>query len=827
MNMTGIGSRSKARGARVGLVLALLALAMAWLALGGAARLPWQRALYVPLHTAAEVFAVVVAAMIFSIGWHSFDGKAPGPVALLAPAFLAAGLLDIGHLMTVPGMPGLAGPGRASTSIAFWLFARALVAGALLVAAIAPPGCRARPAARRASVLIALALAALGFWLALRRPDLLPATFVEGYGLTPFKVWAEYTLMAVFALAALVTLRRALAQGAASDWYMVGAAATLALGGVGFALYRAPDDLLSLCAHLYKVAAYLCLYRAIFVAAVHEPYQRLRRSESSLAASETKFRELMEAAPDAILLADEAGGIAMMNARAETLFNLPRTRAAGIPLAWLVPGEGDEVNCVRVQGETFPAEVRRGLLDGGAGAQGIVIVRDISERRRLEKELLEQLSHDALTGLPNRRRILETLAESIAAQREAGRMLAVLVLDIDQFKKINNGFGFAEGDDVLRECVRRLAAALAPGDTLARPGGNEFIIVQKGVAERAQAAELALALLARVREPFMLRGQQVVLSASVGIAVMPDDDIGAQGLVHKAQVAMGAARQHGAGQFRFHTAEMELKIRERVSLETYLRNAVDCDELTLQYQPRVSVANGRMVGVEALVRWRHPVLGLVPPARFIHVAEETGLIEEIDMWVLREACTRVARWQAAGLGPLRVSVNLSARQFQQVGLAGRVRSVLAETGLAPACLELEITEGTVMHDLQAAQAVLQSLKQIGVVLSIDDFGTGYSSLSYLKRFPIDVLKIDRSFIMDVIDDPNDAAITRAIIAVAHGLELEAVAEGVETAEQVAFLRANGCDEIQGYYFSPPVWPDQLEGMLGDVKENFVSAPALQ
>jgi EAL domain-containing protein (putative c-di-GMP-specific phosphodiesterase class I) len=264
-----------------------------------------------------------------------------------------------------------------------------------------------------------------------------------------------------------------------------------------------------------------------------------------------------------------------------------------------------------------------------------------------------------------------------------------------------------------------------------------------------------------------------------------------------------------------------------VSLETYLRNAVDCDELTLQYQPRVSVANGRMVGVEALVRWRHPVLGLVPPARFIHVAEETGLIEEIDMWVLREACTRVARWQAAGLGPLRVSVNLSARQFQQVGLAGRVRSVLAETGLAPACLELEITEGTVMHDLQAAQAVLQSLKQIGVVLSIDDFGTGYSSLSYLKRFPIDVLKIDRSFIMDVIDDPNDAAITRAIIAVAHGLELEAVAEGVETAEQVAFLRANGCDEIQGYFFSPPVWPDQLEGMLGGVKENFVSAPALQ
>jgi EAL domain-containing protein (putative c-di-GMP-specific phosphodiesterase class I) len=371
--------------------------------------------------------------------------------------------------------------------------------------------------------------------------------------------------------------------------------------------------------------------------------------------------------------------------------------------------------------------------------------------------------------------------------------------------------------------VARLSRQLRSGDTLARQGGNEFIVVQKQ-SGRSAATALGEGLLACMRDPFLLGGQQVFLSASVGIAMLPPEaadvtPVAAPELLQMAQLAMSSARADGPGGLRFHTADMARAIRERVELEAQLRHAIERGELVLQYQPRIRTLGGAMAGVEALVRWRHPTLGLVAPARFIPLAEETGLIEELDLWVLREACRRAAAWHARGLAPGRVSVNLSAHQFQQAGLAQRVRTALEDSGLQPSALELEITESTVMRDTEEAAGVLRSLKALGVALSIDDFGTGYSSLSYLKRFPIDVLKIDRSFVKDVAEDANGAAIARAIIALAHGLNLEAVAEGVETAAQLAFLQANGCDEIQGYYFSPPVWPEELERMMEESTKN--------
>jgi diguanylate cyclase (GGDEF)-like protein len=588
----------------------------------------------------------------------------------------------------------------------------------------------------------------------------------------------------------------------------------MSLGGFGFTLYVRPDDVLSMAGHAYKLVAYLFLYAAVHVAAVQAPFLRLVRSERSLLESEHKFRSLMECAPDAILLATADGRIAMMNARAEELFGLARADASGLALNVLVPeDDGGETECRRLHGAPFPAEVRRAAAPVG---QQIAIVRDVSERRRLERTVVEQLTYDALTGLPNRRRILETLDEAAAGARQDGRTLAVLVFDVNAFRKVNSGYGWSGGDEVLHECVARLSGCLRAGDTLARQGGNEFVVVQKHSGHDAASA-LGESLLGCMHAPFMLGGQRVFLTASVGIALLPAAAGAASPpapeLLQMAQLAMSGARADGPGRLRFHTPEMAHAIRERVEMEALLRHALERGQLVLQFQPRVEVASGRMVGVEALVRWRHPGLGLVPPARFIPLAEETGLIEELDLWVLRDACTRAAAWRARGLDPGRVSVNLSARQFQQAGLARRVRAALEDSGLDPAALELEITESTVMRDTEEAAEVLRSLKALGVALSIDDFGTGYSSLSYLKRFPIDVLKIDRSFVKDVVEDPNGAAITRAIIALAHGLNLEAVAEGVEKAEQVAFLRENGCDEIQGYYFSPPVWPEELEAMM--------------
>ena len=802
---------------RLSILTTLLALFMAWLALGNAARLPWDPRWYLTAHTAMEVFSVVIAMLVFSTGWHGIGRDVPIRVALLSPAALVIALLDIGHLLTVPGMPALDGPIAVARGIDFWLLARAVSAAALLVAAFAP---RERTVSRRVrgwALLAALGLVALGFWQAAADPLTLPAPFVPGRGLSPFKIGCELVLIVLNAVAALFLLRRALVTRLRTDRYLAATAAVMALSGVSFTLYARPDDVMNMVGHVYKVIAYLCLHRAIWVAAVHAPYLRLQRSERSLAESEASFRSLMECAPDAILLVGPAGRITMMNACAEHLFGVARETAAGLPLDVLVPAAaGDaELDCRRLYGTTFPAEVRRAGMPGG---QQVAIVRDLSERRRLERALVEQLTHDALTGLPNRNRILETLDEAIAAARQDGRMLAVLVFDLHEFRKINSGYGYGGGDDVLRDCVVRLSGLLAGGDMLARQGGNEFIVVQKQSGETSAAA-LAARLLASMREPFLLDGQRVFLAASVGIALLPSSGCGAHELLQMAQVAMAAARAEGPAHYRFHTDAMAQAIRERVDLEALLRHAIERNQFALQYQPRVDLASGAVIGVEALVRWRHPVLGLVPPARFIPLAEETGLIDDLDMWVLDEACARAAAWRAQGLPPLRVSINLSARQFQQAGLAQRVQAALAKSSLPPHCLEIEITESTVMRDTGEATSVLRSLKALGVALSIDDFGTGYSSLSYLKRFPIDVLKIDRSFVSDVTTDPNDAAIACAIIALAHTLNLEAVAEGVETAEQVAFLRENGCDEIQGYYFSPPVWPEQIERMFAETTAN--------
>ncbi|QJE00917.1 EAL domain-containing protein [Massilia forsythiae] len=814
--VAGPGPR-RVSGAVLAVLAAGLAAFMAWLVLGHRAMLPWRLQWYLPLHTVVETLAVVVITQVFSTGGHGTGRRIPARVALLSPAALAVALLEFGHLMSVPGMPGLIAPAVPGSGVVFSLAARLLGALTLLAAVLVP---RERMVARSVhalAMLAALAAVGAGYWLVLAAPGLVPATHVAGVGPTAFKTACEYLLIAINGVAALLSLGRALRHGRRTDRYLALAAAVMALAGVAFVFSMARDDAVSMVGHLYEVIAYLFLYRAIHVAAVQAPYLRLKRSERSLAESESNFRSLMECAPDAILLAAPDGRIAMMNARAEELFGIGRDSAAGLALDVLLPGagadgQGDVVECRRLRQDPFPAEVRRAATPAG---QQIAIVRDLSERSRLERALLEQLTYDALTGLPNRRRILETLDEAIDAARQERRTLAVLVLDLDEFRKINSGYGWAGGDEVLRECVTRLAQMLESGDTLARQGGNEFIVVQKHSGQDAAGA-LGARLLGAMREPFVLGGQRVFLSASIGVALLPEAPCGAAGLLQMAQVAMGGARAAGPAHLRFHSADMEQAIRDRVDMEAMLRHALEHGQLALQYQPRIGLEEGRMkrmVGVEALVRWRHPVLGLVPPARFIPLAEETGMIEELDLWVLRTACARAAAWHAAGLPLGRVSVNLSARQFQHPGLAQRVRAALEDSGLHPAHLEIEITESTVMRDTEVAAGVLRSLKALGVALSIDDFGTGYSSLSYLKQFPIDVLKIDRSFVKDVVIDANDAAITRAIIALAHGLNLEAVAEGVETAEQMAFLQENGCDEIQGFYFSRPLWPEQLEAFM--------------
>ena len=462
-------------------------------------------------------------------------------------------------------------------------------------------------------------------------------------------------------------------------------------------------------------------------------------------------------------------------------------------------------------GRAMPLDFSIGPIRDDAGrivhlvASGV----DISERKAAEDWVQFLAQHDLLTGLPNRMLFSDRLAQAIAQAKRQQTQLAVLFANLDRFKNINDFLGHPVGNQVLQEASRRLTAAVRETDTVCRQGGDEFILLVQGVSGPEQAAQVAGELLSALSQPYSLAGRELALSASIGIACYPGDGEDAEALVTNADAAMHHAKESGRGQYQFFSPQLNADAHARLLLESDLRQALDRGEFVLNYQPKLDVASHRITGCEALIRWRHPSLGLVSPARFIPVAEETGLIVAIGEWVLEEACREAVRLQTAGFPGLLMSVNVSALQLRQEDFVERVSAILARTGLAPALLELEVTESMIMHDVARATRILQRLNDAGVRLAIDDFGTGYSSLAYLKRFPIHVLKIDQSFVRDIMSDPDDAAIVQAIIALAHSLRLGVIAEGVETREQLEFLKAHHCDAVQGYLIAKPLPIEQL------------------
>lgn len=435
--------------------------------------------------------------------------------------------------------------------------------------------------------------------------------------------------------------------------------------------------------------------------------------------------------------------------------------------------------------------------------------REIEEKRATLQHLAY---HDSLTGLPNRALVRDRLEVALAQAARSRQRLAVLFLDLDRFKLINDSLGHRVGDDVLREIGNRLVLSVREGDTVARMGGDEFVLLLGGFARVEEVADAARRILERLRRPLLLGSQELHVTVSMGIALWPDDGQDADTLIRNADAAMYRAKEQGRDNFQFFTPELQEAMHRRLSVGNELRRALEREEFTVHFQPVFHLGTGKLEGVEALVRWQHPERGLVMPGDFISIAEETGLIVPIGERVLRLACQAARRWHEAGHS-IWISVNLSSRQFKQPNLAGLVTSVLQETGLPPHALELEITETTAMADPDYTVAVLGQLRQMGVRIALDDFGSGYSSLNYLRRLPIDKVKIDRSFIHDVTRDANDAAIAQAIIAMAHSLGLRVVAEGVEEAGQLEFLRHRHCDEVQGYLTARPMPADGLTRLL--------------
>ncbi|RZT08353.1 PAS domain S-box-containing protein/diguanylate cyclase (GGDEF) domain-containing protein [Duganella sp. CF402] len=567
---------------------------------------------------------------------------------------------------------------------------------------------------------------------------------------------------------------------------------------------------------------------------------RLEQTVRERTAELQRFRSAMDATADAIFLLDtDSAELVDVNDGACRMLAYPRGEMLGQTASRLGLGAPDalrqqaerlaayavalgqartpelaELELMRSDLITVPVELYWQLLQRpGQPSVLLGVARDISERRQSE-ELLQRMAHyDSLTGLPNRTLFFKALADTIALAQDKSWRVAVLFIGLDRFKGINDSLGRACGDELLRQFSNRLVQCVRIRDTAGRLGGDEFALILTMNRDQQDAVNAANEVRDALRQPFELDGQLAVLSASIGIALYPDDATDPETVVKYADTAMSRAKQAGRDNYRFFTAGMNVQVLARLDMELALRRAFENDELRLHYQPKVNLHTGMVAGVESLLRWQRPGFGLVYPAEFVPVLEDTGLVAGVGNWIVDAACRQIAAWLADGTGPVRVAVNVASRQFVEGDLELTVRDALRRHQVPPELLELELTETALMSNAERTITVLQNLKALGIKVAIDDFGTGYSSLAYLQRFPIDKLKIDIAFVREITTNPNDAAIALAIISMAHSLKLQVIAEGVETRAQLEYLRRSRCDEIQGYFFSRPLPPEELSQLV--------------
>ena len=545
---------------------------------------------------------------------------------------------------------------------------------------------------------------------------------------------------------------------------------------------------------------------------------------------------------DAVLCTDISGNITYLNLVAETMTGWGRQEATGHPLAEvfrIIDGStrmpardpmemavelnrtvGLTVNCVLIRRDGFESAIEDSaapIHDRAGRVIGAVIVfHDVSAARAMSLQMTYSAQHDLVTDLPNRLLLNDRISQSIALARRRNRPIAVIFLDLDRFKYVNDSLGHAIGDKLLQSVSKRLLAGVRGSDTVSRQGGDEFVILLSEITYPEDAATSARKILRSLGAPHSVGGQDLHIDGSIGISVYPEDGGNAETLIKNADTAMYHAKEKGRNNFQFFKADMNRKAVERQSLEGSLRRALEREEFLLHYQPKVNLDTGEITGVEALIRWQQPARGLLPPSQFVPIAEDCGLIVQIGRWVMREACRQARAWQDAGLPALSIAVNVSAMEFRDSGFVEHVRTILSDTGLEARYLELELTEGVLMEDAESAASVLRELKKMGVQLAVDDFGTGYSSLSYLRQFPIDVLKIDRSFVQQISADPEDSTIVSAIINMGKSLKHLVVAEGIETQQQRAYLQTQHCAEGQGYLFSRPMAAAQFAQLLQKV-----------
>jgi diguanylate cyclase (GGDEF)-like protein/PAS domain S-box-containing protein len=561
-----------------------------------------------------------------------------------------------------------------------------------------------------------------------------------------------------------------------------------------------------------------------------------KAAERHLAQMEGRYRGLLEAAPDAMVVVNPGGDIVLLNVQAEKQFGYRRDELVGQKVKNIIPegfaerlvadalrsredalaqqiDTGIEITGRRKNGSEFPIEIMLSPLESAEGILVTAAIRDITTRKKADAQMIHSAEHDFLTGLPNRMLLNDRVGQAILLARRHGNKVAVLFLDLDGFKHINDSLGHTIGDKLLQSVAKRLLSCVRTSDTVSRQGGDEFVVLLSEVEKTEDTAIAARRMLQAVAEAHAIDKHDLHVTSSIGVSVYPGDGLDAETLIKEADTAMYQAKENGRQSYQFFTAAMNVRAVERQSLEESLGRALERQEFALHYQPKINLRTGKIAGAEALIRWTHPTRGRVSPAQFIPVAEDCGLILPIGNWALREACQQARTWLDAGLPLATMAVNISAIEFRNENFLEGVFAVLKDTGLDPRCLELELTESVLMKHAAATESILKALRSRGVRLAVDDFGTGYSSLSYLRKFSVDSLKIDQSFIRQITTTPHETTIVTAIIGMGRGLKLRVVAEGVETQEELAFLQAHECDEAQGYYFSRPVLPEQFAKLL--------------
>ncbi|MBS1191730.1 MAG: hypothetical protein H6R10_3522 [Rhodocyclaceae bacterium] len=769
-------------------------------------------------HSLAELFSIGVAITVFAVAWNTYPFTRRSFLLYLGCGYLWVAGLDLVHTLTYQGM-GVFPIQGANVATQFWIAGRLYEAVLFLTAPLTLD--------RHVNPRIPLAAGGLMFAAvcALIATGHFPAAYVEGQGLTPFKIGAEYIV--VLLLLASITLlwrRRAHMDPAVNRLVTIAIGLTI-FAELAFTRYLQIVSIPMVIGHVLKFWSYWFVYIALVQFTLRNPFQILGPNTGAY-----------DAFPECTALVDRRGIIRQVNrALRDAWGDRP---LIGQPChAVLHPRDLAQADCPVCQAirQGTPAQgLELSHSDQGrweeitltpffwsSRVEGMVhVARDVTERRRGEERLSQLAHHDPLTGRPNRLLFHARVTHALDRARRENTRIAVLFIDLDRFKQVNDTLGHGIGDRLLVETAARLESCVRQEDTVARLGGDEFTVLLEPLHQPADAARVAEKIVHALGQPFHLDGHPVTTGGSVGVSIYPEHGRDLGTLLHSADEAMYRAKQLGRGNYQFYSEEMTAGARERQTLKNGLQQAIDHSELRLYYQPQVEVESGRVVGVEALSRWRHPEKGILFPERFIPLAEETGLIASLDEWVLRTACLQGRRWRDQGF-PLHVAVNVSGKDLARDDWIARLEAILKESGLDPASLELEVSEAWLMSGAERAVERLHELKRLGVRITIDHFGTGLSSLTYLKRLPLDKLKIDQSVLESALQDADDAAIIRAIIALGHTLDLKITAMGVSTDAQLAFLRGpdhngaalGGGDEYQGFLYQPPLPAEELDRRL--------------